>query len=100
MFTSICRYRIISNHSCETQLLTTDDFAKAIDHSPQIDAVIVNLAKAFDNYISPQTRSLWNKRLAKLIVSRKLRLKVHIQILVRCATRVHAETNPFSPIHK
>ena len=42
-----------ANHSCETQLLlTVDDFTKAIDRSKQIDAAILDFAKAFDK-VSP-----------------------------------------------
>ena len=38
-----------SNHSCETELLLTiDNFAKTIDHLLQIDAAILDFAKAFD----------------------------------------------------
>ena len=38
-----------ASHSCETQLLlTVDDLAKAIDHSLQADAAILDFAKTFD----------------------------------------------------
>ena len=43
------QFGFCSNHSCETQLLLIiDDFAKAIDHSLQVDAAILDFAKAFD----------------------------------------------------
>ena len=43
------QYGFRANHSCETQLLlTVDDFAKAIERSKQIDAAILDFAKAFD----------------------------------------------------
>ena len=46
---TLTQFGFISHHSCESQLLiTTDDFAKAINNRQQIDVGILDFAKAFD----------------------------------------------------
>ena len=82
------------NHSCETQLLlTTDNFAKSIDHSLQIiDATILDFAKVFDKVSPyPQIRLYgirgcllnWFQLFLHKIVPRMLWIKVRIQLLVK-----------------
>ena len=53
-------------HSCETQLLiTVQDLTKGLRDKQQIDAVILDLSKVFDQVShrrrsAPETRTLWN----------------------------------------
>ena len=51
--------------SCETQLLATiNNFARSLNLSGQIDSVLLDFSKSFDQpqEITAQTRTLWYKK--------------------------------------